>query len=50
MRTDQNTQKRSILEDLRATSEALVAAEEAHLTEAMVEPRPDRRGLLQRLA
>jgi hypothetical protein len=49
MKTEQNTQNRSILEELRATSLALVAAEEAHLAEAMVEPRRDRRGLLQRL-
>jgi hypothetical protein len=49
MKTEQDTQNRSILEELRATSQALVAAEEAHLAEAMIEPRPDRRGLLQRL-
>jgi hypothetical protein len=50
MRTDQKIQSRSILEELRATSQALIAAEDAHLAEAMVEPRPDRRGFLQRLA
>jgi hypothetical protein len=50
MKTDQTTQKRTILEELRATSQALVTAEEAHLAEAMVDPRPDRRGFLQRLA
>lgn len=48
MKAEHETQRR-ILEELKATSEALVSAEEAHFVDAVTDPRSERRGFLQRL-